>query len=295
MTRPTLAALLLLSLVCASPVAAQHAEFVLLGGPSPEAANAKPEHAFVHPVTSPYYHEDSFVTTDVRAWYAYHRFPGDIALDGGHAQVAAVQLRLAITNQIQFVAYKDGYMDLDTGLIDESGFNDLGAGVKWNFWQDWKNQFHAAVGAGYEFATGEEDVLQQDAEGRFWISLNKGFGALHLGVTTNFLISEGEKDTLGNSDRFFWHAHADYYVCKFFSPVLEFNGYHLIDDGKEFVPFSGADVLNLGGGEDAVTLGAGLEIRPIKRVAARVAYETSLLDRDDLYGDRWTFSLILSF
>lgn len=32
---------------------------------------------------------------------------------------------------------------------------------------------------------------------------------------------------LGNSDTFTWHLHADYQVCKYFSPVLEVNGYHV--------------------------------------------------------------------
>ena len=36
---------------------AQHASFVLFGEPNADAASVTPERTFVHPVTSPYYHE----------------------------------------------------------------------------------------------------------------------------------------------------------------------------------------------------------------------------------------------
>lgn len=287
-----------LALAAGSSAPAQHAGFVLFGEPNPAAADLPPEHRFVHPISSPYYHEDSFVTTDIRAWYVYHDFPRASLIDGGHAQVAAVQARIALTERLQLVAYKDGYVWFNSGLLDEDGWNDIGAGLKFNFLQDFENQFHAAVGAGYEFPWGDAKVLQNDANVRLWTSLNKGFDRLHLGATANFLIDTSGDDALGNSDRFFWHLHADYYLLPWFSPVIEFNGYHAFDDDDEVVPFSGIDVANLGGGDDVVTLGVGGEIRPLPddpRLGLRFAYETPLTTGDDLFGFRWTFSIIWSF
>src|SRR5690554_2867496 len=63
------------------------------------------EQRFVRPLTAPYFHEDSFVTTDVRAWYVNHQFYGDTI--GGDVAVYAVQVRIALTDRLQFVAYKD--------------------------------------------------------------------------------------------------------------------------------------------------------------------------------------------
>lgn len=282
----------------ATPATAQHAGVILFGEPNPAAASAPAENRHVHGITAPYYNEDSFVTSDIRVWYAYHDFPNHGALGGGHGQVAAVQARLALTSQLQLVAYKDGFLWLDTGLIEEEGWNDIGAGLKFNFWQDFENQFHAAVGAGYEFPWGDPSVLQNDANARFWLSADKGFGAFHLGGTVNFLIETGDDDALGNSDRFMWNLRADYYTCEWFSPVLNFNGYHAIDDDDEVVPFSGLDLINLGGGDDVVTIGIGGEFRPIPEnpnMMFRAAYETPLTQGEDLFGFRWTFSFIWSF
>jgi hypothetical protein len=286
------------SLLFVAPVLAQHAGFTLIGDPSQAGKDLPMERRAVAPISAPYYHEDSFVTNDLRAWYVYHSFPNSIALAGGDAHVYALQARLAITNQLQLVAYKDGYVDFDSGLIQDSGMNDLAAGLKWNFWQDWDNDFHAAVGVGYQFAFGDPSVLQNDQDLRLWASVNKGFGKFHLGATLNGLFHTGQQDALGSSDRLTWHLHADYFINKFISPVVEFNGYHSINDGNEVLPFSGADVANLGGGDLLITIAPGFEVRPLPDKADlgfRVAFETPLSNETDLYGYRWTFSLVWRF
>ncbi len=282
------------------PAVAQHADFVLFGDPNPRAAEVPKEQKHVHPLTSPYYNEDSFVTTDVRAWFLFHDFPKSSALGGGSAQVYAAQVRLALTQTLQLVAYKDGYIDWDTAAVADSGANDIAAGLKWNFIQDWDNQFHAAVGVGYELSTGDSASLNDDSEWRFWASANKGLDKLHLGANVNVHIADNKSDAkgFGSSDTLDWHLHADYFVCDFFSPVVEINGFHTLDEGSTApLLFSGLDVVNLGGGksEDVITLGLGGEIRPTDNVAARVAYEMPLTDNVDIFGYRWTFSLVWSF
>lgn len=279
--------------LAASSALAQHAEWVFIGGANPAAAEAAPEHRFVHPLTSPYFHEDSFVTSDVRAWYAYHDIPNEI-LGGGSAQVLAVQVRLAITKELQLVAYKDGLTIFDTDGLESEGFNDIGAGLKWNFLQDFKHQLHASVGVGYEFPWGESDALQNNEEARVWASINKGFNALHLGGTVNAFFTPDDED---GGDYLSWHLHADYYLCKWFSPVAEVNGYHFFDEVSGAGDLSGIDVTNLGGGDDVITMGLGGEIRPFEELdlGLRAAYEFPLTDETDLYGWRITCSAIFSF
>ena len=137
---------------------AQHADFVLFGEPNPEADQVAPERQHVHPVTAGFYHEDSFVTSDIRAWYLYHDFPKSTAISGGNVQAYAVQVRVALTDQLQFVAYKDGYANFEAGLLQDDGFLDVAAGLKWNFLQDWENDLHAAVGIGYELGVTEATI-----------------------------------------------------------------------------------------------------------------------------------------
>jgi len=289
----TVAALLLM---VAGTAHAQHARFVLFGDPNPEAAEVEPERQAVHPITAPYFHEDSYVTTDVRAWYIYHDFPKSTI--GGNVQVAALQIRVALTDQLQLVAYKDGFAWHENNVSNSSDFMDLAAGLKWNFLQDWENDLHAAVGVGYQFAMGSEDVLQEDVEVRIWASINKNFDKLHLGGTVNVLIPTDSEDTLGDAERLSWHLHADYYLCDWFSPVAELNGYHVLDEGDRVaVGFHGVDVASLGGGksEETVTYGLGFELRPKDNVGVRVAYEAPLTDSVQLFGYRWTASLVLKF
>ncbi len=191
---------------------AQHAETVLFGEPNAAGLALPAERTAVHPLTAPYYNEDAFVTSDLRFWYVNHQFPGNSILDGGDATVYALQIRAALTESVQFVAYKDGFVDFNTTPIEESGMNDLAAGIKWAFLQDWETDMHAAVGVGYELGIGDEDVLQDDDEVRVWASYNNGMDRWHFGANANLTFPVGSEDALGDSERLSWHLHGDYYL-----------------------------------------------------------------------------------
>ncbi len=268
--------------------------FVLFGENAEKPAS---EQKFVRPVTAPYFHEDSFVTTDLRAWYAEHHFYSDSIR--GEATVAALQVRVALTEQLQFVAYKDGYTTFDDTDIDavvSDGWNDVGVGIKWAFLQDHENQVFMAAGIGYEFGWGDEDTLQDTDEYRFWVSWNKGYDKLHLGATANLILADDEDEgLLGNADMVSIHLHADYYVNAWFSPIVEINGY--LSDGEDGA-FSGVDVvsINAGGDQDTWTGAIGAEFRPIgDDLGLRIAYETQINDDDSLFGHRWTASAVYEF
>lgn len=268
--------------------------FVLFGDNTEKPAA---EEKFVRPVTAPYFHEDSFVTTDLRAWYLTHHFYGDTIK--GDVEVAALQVRVALTEKLQFVAYKDGYTKFNDTLIDgvvDEGWNDIGAGLKWAFLQDYENQVYMAVGLGYEFGWGDEDVLQDTDEYRVWVSWNKGYDKLHLGATANLILADDEDEgVLGNADLLTLHFHADYYLTEWFSPVVEVNGYMSNGDA---LPFSGVDAVSINGGdgEDTWTGAIGAEFRPIgDDLGLRIAYETQINNDTSLFGHRWTASAVYEF
>jgi len=278
---------------------AQHANFVLFGDPNEAGVNQPVEEKHVHPITSPYFNEDAFITTDLRLWYVFHKFPGSSTLAGGEAHVIAVQARLALTDRLALLAVKDGYVWFESGLIDDDGWNDIAAALKYNIIQDFENEFHVSFGVGYEFKTGNGGVLQNDDELRFFVSVNKGFGKLHLGFNLNVFFAVGDETNFGDSDRLQWHLHADYYVCDWFSPVVEVNGYHILNAGTTTLPEQGVDVANVGQGEDdpVVTLGVGFELRcpEAPGLGIRVAFELPLTDNTDIFDYRVTTSVVQSF
>jgi hypothetical protein len=284
----------------AAPAFAQHADFVLFDEPDAAMAAVPDEQQFVHPITAPYYHENSFITSDLRAWYVFHNFDSNGVANGGiggDAQVVALQVRLALTDRLQFVAYKDGYTWFDDAVVNDNGWNDVAAGLKYNFYRDIEEQLYLSAGLGYQIDLGDADVLQDDEILRLWVSGDKGFDKLHLGATFNYFIPTGSESSLGDSETISWHLHADYYVCEWFSPVVEFNGYHTVGEGTVAVPFSGLDVANLGGGEgeDVVTMGIGGSFRIFENFDMRAAYEFPLTNNSQLFGDRLTVSAVFSF
>lgn len=251
---------------------------------------------FVHPISAPYYHEDSFVTTDLRAWYAYHTFSPNSVLAGGEVQVLAAQVRLALTDDLQFVAYKDGWDHLHSGLIQGDGWNDIAAGLKLEFYRDWSKQTFLSAGVGYQFPFGESSVLQNKEDIRLWLAGDKGIGALHLGGTFNYFFADGAKGVGGASDTISAHLHADYYVCSWFSPVVELNYYHTLKN-RGPLPIQGADFTDLGDGkaDDIWTLAIGGEIRPTSNIGIRAAFERNMNKPTDIFDNRLTLSAVISF
>ncbi|MGK0176963.1 MAG: hypothetical protein ACJAT5_000601 [Lentimonas sp.] len=273
---------------------AQGSNFVLLGGGGEEIAAEKKT---VRPLTAPFLNEDAFITTDVRAWFVHHQL-GEL---DGDLEVTALQLRVALTETLQAVVYKDGYSNFSENLGGgDEGWNDLGLGLKWALFQDVGSQLFIAVGAGYEFGVGDDQVLQDTDEYRLWVSANKGFDKLHFGATANYVVADGKYDgNLGNSDMLTLHLHADYYVNKWFSPVVEVNGYFVQEANSVGSTFSGVDVASINGGEDndTITYALGFELRPLgESLGLRTAYETQLNNSEDsLFGYRWTFSAVYEF
>lgn len=278
----------------AATVAQAQGGFTVFGDPG---SSPTPEQRFVRPISAPYFHEDAFITSDVRAWYVKHHFYGDTI--GGNLDVYALQARLALTPSLQLVAYKDGYSKFNDTLDNNSGWNDVGAGLKWAFFQDWKSNLHLAGGIGYEFSFGDRDVLHDTGTLRFWASANKGFGRLHLGATVNYLKADDRTDgLLGNADLITAHLHADYRLTNWFSPVVEVNGYFVTDEGTVGAGFSGVDAVSIGGGEseDTITGAIGGELRPLgDDLGLRLAYETQLTNSSSLFGHRWTISAVFEF
>ena len=111
---------------------------------------------YVPPVTNPLFNETPFITTEARPIYIYHHIPDDFLTGGGTANVVALQARVAITERLGFIATADGYswLDFDNTLPDDSGLNDITAGLKYAVISDAEAGSIATLGARYTIPVG---------------------------------------------------------------------------------------------------------------------------------------------
>ncbi|MEE8311643.1 MAG: hypothetical protein V3R77_05255 [Candidatus Binatia bacterium] len=91
---------------------------------------------YVPAITNPILNETPYITTEARAFYMWHQvpnsFPGSGVPGAGDIHLFALQLRVAITERLGFIATKDGYALLRfDSLPDDDGFANVTAGFKY--------------------------------------------------------------------------------------------------------------------------------------------------------------------
>lgn len=253
--------------------------------------------AFHEPVGQPLYFESPFNDTGLRPLWIKHYFSDNSVLQGGSVTVYALQARLALTERLAFIATKDGYSELETGLLGEDeGWNDLAAGFKYVAVVDRENHFVATPGIRlmidnghrlYGVINGNTDELSP------FVSLAKGFGDLHAvgNVTLRVPTDSGDGNTVGH-----WDLHFDWDVNPgseaVLAPVAEIHGLHYLSDGDLALPIGGGDYTNLGSQPAHsfvawASLGARFEM--LKKYELGLVYEFALTDPgDDIWKDRVT-------
>jgi hypothetical protein len=258
---------------------------------------------FADPIGNPLYFETPINATSARLLYLHHGFPDDSQLQGGDLNVAALQLRLAVTERLGIIATKDGYSWLNAGALpEEDGWNDFAVGFKYAFYADPEQDLLATAGCRFMFATGEDKVLQGNiGEASPFITAAKGFGNLQLMGNFTWRIPYDSSD--GN-DVIQWDVNIAYDWSDFipgFYPTLEFHGLHYVSDGDR-LPFSvgGLDYAQLGSsdvnGSTVVWFGVGGRLKFTPNASLGATYEYPLTNRDaDIMGDRVTVDLTLSW
>jgi hypothetical protein len=278
---------------------------------------------FQKPIVQPYLFEDPFITTGVYPYYLRHEFPESSIFEGGHADAVAVQLRVALTDRLAFVASKDGRMRTapDLALLeDEEGWMNLAGGFKYALVQQPDEPFILSAALRAELPTGGHDVFSGGSDAIVLPSLSAAWGLedLHLigALGGQIPTDSGEYSTSG-----FYHLYADYGVASWFQPFVQISGIHWFDggDGHRRVElangaevtidqathavgvghFEGADVLNLGSkgveGHDLVTAALGTHIPLGRHLAFSVAYERPITQRKDIFEQRVTTAIRIEF
>lgn len=278
---------------------------------------------FRKPIVSAFLFEDPFITTGAYAYHVYHEFPDRSVLGGGDANVAALQLRIALTDRIALIATKDGraWVDPDLPVLRErEGWLNVAAGVKGILAQSEEDRWIVSGVLRFELDSGSKDVFQGHGGGVVLPSISAAWGPGRVHVIGD-LGMEIPIDGHEQSTSIFYHVYVDYAVTEKFSPFVQLTGQHWVSSGDGSIEvdfgggntlplkpvqallgvgsFEGADILNLGvdnvAGLDLITGSIGFHYALFDRITLSVAYERPISHRKGLHKQRITSALVYEF
>lgn len=259
---------------------------------------------FYEPVGNPIYFESPFNYSGLRLLYLHHDFPNGSQIGGGDANIYAAQVRLALTERLGFIATKDGYTDMNAGIIPEDGgWNDFAIGAKYAFWVDREADWVMTGGMRWEWGNGDREILQGGTQELSpFVSFAKGWDQFHLlGNVTGRIPLDPDAGNCILS----WDLHADYEIAPEalpgFAPMFEVHGLHYLSNG-DMLPLSigGLDYNNIGSsdvaGDGVVWGGVGFrwKFSPHMSVGSTFEFPFSHAD-DDIMGNRVTVDVALTW
>jgi hypothetical protein len=278
---------------------------------------------FEEPIVAPYLFEDPFITTNAVPVFIWHDFPEQSVFDGGATYVAALQVRVALTDRVAIIATKDGYAwnRNDNPLLDDSqGFMNLAAGVKVALWQDREAGQIVSGVLRIEVPTGSSDQYQGYGDGMVLPSLT---GALRTGPV-RWMGDLGAQIPLNSAEQsssLFYHLYAGLDVTPWVQPFAQLSGLYWMQSGNGELPirlktggtldlstvqgalgtgrFEGADVANLGSegvdNLDLLTAAIGVHVPLAEHVTFSVAYERPITNPTGIFQQRITSAVVLEF
>jgi hypothetical protein len=278
---------LILVLAAGLPAAASAASIGALAGIDLNGSLGEGRHTrYVPPLANPIYNESPYITTELRPFYLYQKIPGNFVSSGGQINLGAVQIRVALSERLGFIASKDGYADLDFDKVlkDDDGFANLAFGFKFAVLTHPEEERILSLGARYEAPTGNLGTagisLQGDGDGfvDLFVTGATLFGKLGLqGSYGVNLAVDQDHDT----SFFHFSLHGDYELFHNFFPLFEVNGFVPVDNGKR-VPgnFDGIDLVNFGstGRDTTVTAAGGVRYRFTDHVQIGTGFEAPMTD-----------------
>jgi hypothetical protein len=217
------------------------------------------------------------------------------------------RLALIATNNVGITFLPDRPIP-GTAFTNATGYSDLDVGFKYALIDDSAHQFLFTPILTYAIPTGGRNVFQDDNSGIFDVafSTEKGFDKFHLIGNAGVRVPV---DTGRNSTEFHYSVHADYFVCRYFIPLFEFNGWTVLDspDGKKgplgafntALNTEGADLIDFGAsnlqGNTQAAVGFGFRSKLCKYVDFGVVYEHAVTSPEGIFEQRVTTDLIVHF
>lgn len=252
----------------------------------------------VLPVSSPLYFEEPFIRTSFRFLYIYHDFPKGSTLRGGHLQTFALQIRLALTERLAFLATKDGYSMVRAKVLPHAdGWNDFRIGLKYAIAYDIQpdEEWIFSGGLRWEWDGGDEDVLQGDSQ-----ELSPFLTYAHRWDKFNFMSGLSWRIPMDHHDAvhsLLWDFHFSYELWENIYPLVEFHGLHYLSSADR-LPFDveALDYGNIGSsgvnGNSVYWAGVGFRWHVTPHISAGATYEFPLMNPDrDIFEERVTVNI----
>lgn len=252
----------------------------------------------VLPVSSPLYFEEPFIRTSFRFLYIYHDIPKGSTLRGGHLQTFALQIRLALTERLQFLATKDGYSMLRAKVLPHAdGWNDFRIGLKYAIAYDIQpeEEWIFSGGLRWEWQNGDEDVLQGDSQ-----ELSPFLTYAHRWDKFNFMSGLSWRIPMDHNNAvhsLIWDLHFSYELWENIYPLVEFHGLHYLSNAER-IPFDveALDYGNIGStdvaGNSVYWAGVGFRWHVTPHISAGATYEFPLMNPDrDIFEQRVTVNI----
>jgi hypothetical protein len=252
----------------------------------------------ISPVASLICFEDPIIRNELRPAFIYHRMDDGFITGGGDAYLTGVQLRLALTDRLQFIVNKGGYAWINPnpnvkGKSD--GWANVVTGLKYVLVDSEQDQLILTPGISYELPFGDEAIYHGTGDGiiNIFASAMKGFGDFHL---TGYAGYQQAVDTAASSSLLQFNLQADYWVHRYFIPFIAVSSWTVTQAGSAF-PLSseGYDLINFGSsgakGTTQATVGIGFRSRIQENVDLGIAYQKAVASPEGLFDDRITFDI----
>lgn len=245
---------------------------------------------YVSPVSNPLFNETPYITTELRPMWLHQEVPGGFATQGDDIDVFAVQIRVAITDRLGFIATKDGYADVDFDAVlpSDDGAANLAFGLKYAALAMPETNTLVTAGIKYEAPSGDLDMggisLQGHGDGfvNLFVSGARTFDK--LGVEAN-LGTQIACDMDDDTSFVHYSVHVDYNVLDRVFPLIELNGFSPIEDGNRTnLGVNGIDLVNLGASnaDTVFTFAPGIRAKLHENVDIGFSYEIPLTDNKDI-------------
>ena len=268
-----------------------------------KGSRAEGHNGYVAPLANPLFNETPYITTELRPIYLHNSLPGKFLTGGGWIDVIAAELRIALTDRLGLIASKDGYVrsNFNGALPDVNGFANISVGLKYALISDPRTDTIVTVGAEYEPPSGYLKTAGISLQGRGGGFLDMfatgarrwaGFG-LQGSLGYNKALDGGNDTSMVH-----YSAHVDYEVSPGWFPLLELNGFSVVESARRTpLDFEGIDLVNFGSTQGGTVISAtvGTRYKLSEHFQFGAGFETPISHRQDIMRWRTYLDAVLIF